>query len=411
MFQVAPRLAMLAVGRELVGGATIDFAAGVELILVSDLDRIDPADALVLSDNQMADNPLTGEPVLMKKFPASGGFIPWGHCRADGSHHPHAGTGFLVLVKHGVPQRVLRGEVDGASGAWVTDPDVLRQFEVHQLAFDPQARRVKVTSSQTLGFKDLLAGHTLFNRGLGAAIPDGDDLLFTMQGGGAELDDRQWATSVGAGCMRWRRGDDGQWRPSDFHPILGAITGYETSMVRDHDGSLLATARQTGKHVAEKFNLLLWRSVDGGRSWTLILDRPRARADSPIALGRACDGTIFFVGNLLTAPFAGRGKLGYWREVSALWPLRPDRLEFDPLWIHRCASLEWGPPCSDRGWNVDHLLSSRLQLGDGRWRTLLTYRAMDRGETAYGQAPTPHTGFYVDEVTSRGEALPGPWNF
>lgn len=412
LLQIAPRKALLVVGREEIGGQTLDFAAGVELILVDDHEHIDPVGGMVLTDNEMVENPLTNEAVLMQKFPATGGFIPLGHKSADGVAHPHAGTGFLVLVKHGVPMHVLRGEFNGPNGfdgSWVHDRNLLRQFEVHQIKFDGQ--RLAVTHSNTFGFKEFLSGHTLFNRGFGAAIPDDDDLLFSMQGGDANLDDRQWATTVGAGAMRWRRGEDGCWRPIDFHPILGDVTGYETSMVRDVDGTLFATARETGKDVPDKFKLLLWRSTDGGRTWELVLERHRARAESPVSLGQAEDGTMFFVGNMLTAPFAGRGTLGYWRDLSAIWPLHADRHHIGIPYIHRCATLEWGPPQSDRGWSVDHLISNRVQLADGQWRTLLCYRAMDRGETAYGSAPTKHTGQYIDEIFSGGPAIDPPWRF
>jgi len=400
---------MLAVGREEVGGKTADFAAGVELIVFDDHEEIDPSDSLVLTDNETLNNPLSGEPALMQKFPATGGFVPLGAKRPDGSDHPHAGTGFLVLIKHGVPPRALSGDVNGYDGSWVLDADILRQIEVHQLSFDGE--RITVTATDTFGFKELLPGHTIFNRGLGPAVADDDDLLLLMQGGDASLDDRRWATDVGSGCMRWTHGEDGRWLPRDYNDILGDISGYEASMVRKDDGSLLATARQTGRDIPEKFSHFLWQSVDNGRRWKLVFERNRARAETPITLGKAGDGTVFFAGNILTGAFVGDSALGYWREISAIWPVRDDCLNTENPLIHRCASFEWGPPPSDRGWNVDHLIPNQVHLADGKWHTLITYRGMDRAESSRGSQPTEHTGLYIDEVLSAGPVGLPPWNF
>lgn len=403
--QVGPNTAALIVGREAVSGRALDFADGCEAILFDRLDRIDPAGALVLSANTEETNPHNGERVLMIKFPFAGAFVPLGARRQDGTPHPHAGTGFLVTVTHGIPMRILDGE-GGFDGRWVMAPDLFRELELLQVSFD--GARMAVTCRERMGFRDLMPGVTIFNRGL-SFVADGDDLLLPMQGAPG-ADDRQWATTVGCGCLRWRRDSEG-WRPVEFSPATGEINGFEPTIVRDQDGSLLMTARQTGADVPEKFSVFVWRSTDGGRTWTKTLERRRTRADSPVTLNVAPDGTPFIAANLLTPNLTPRGGFGYWRDVLALWPLSKDRTKLEKPAIVRCASFEWGPAASDFGWNVDHPIGARLRLADGRWHSVLCSRGMDRGETGAGLPPTPHTGTYVDEVFSSGQQAPGPWLF
>lgn len=403
--QVGPDTAALIVGREAVGGRALDFADGAEAILFDRLDRIDPAGALVLSENSEETNPHNGERVLMIKFPFAGGFVPFGARRLDGTPHPHAGTGFLVTVTHGIPLRLLEGE-GGLDGRWAKDRDLFRQIELLQVSFD--GARLAVTGRELMGFKELLPGFTVFNRGLGF-VPDGDDLLLPMQGA-RDADDRQWATNVGCQCLRWRRGKEG-WRPGESSPATGEINAFEPTIVRDLDGSLLMTARQTGPEVPEKFSVFIWRSTDGGRCWAKVLERPRTRAESPVTLNVAPDGTPFVAANLLTPNLSPRGGFGYWREILALWPLSADRTKLEKPAIVRCAGFEWGPAASDFGWSIDHPIGARLRLADGGWHSVLCWRGMDRGETGAALPPTPHTGTYVEEVFSNGPDAPPPWRF
>jgi len=410
LLQLAPGRAALVVGREQVGGGTLDFAAGAEIIPFNDLEAIDPASGTVLADNETIDHPETGERILMQKFPPSGGFVPLGAKLADGSDHPHAGTGFLILYAQGVPEDILNGKRDGYSGTWAAEAGIHRRFELYQLTYD--GKRLSIKGRSCHGFKELLPGFTLFNRGLTTAVPVGPDLLFSMQGGGADLDERQIAKNVQSGAMRWTRDQDGNWKPVDFHPITGEINGYETSIVRVGDGSLFATARQTGRDVPEKFSIFLWRSTDEGKTWQKELEAPRRRADSPIALGLANDGTLFLAGNLLTGPLHSKGSLGYWRAISTLWPVslgEPPELEM-PV-IHRCAPLEWGPSATNSGWGVDHLIPGRAHLRDNRWHSLISYRALDRGENNGKLPPTPHSGHYLDEIFTEQDSAAPPWLF
>ena len=405
--QLAPGRAALFAGLELVGGRSLDYAAGVDLIPFDCLDDISTACAIAISRNERRVNPHNGEPVVMQKFPMLGGFVPLDARLSSGESHPHAGTGFGVTVTHGVPVRVLEAG-HGYDGRWVHDRDVWRQFELCQLAYDGEL--VRVTRVEHFGFKDLLPGVTLFNRGMANAVADGEDLLFGMQGSEGALEDRQWATHVPSGVVRWRRGPDGAWRPVAYVPVTGDIHAFEPSLVRDVDGALLFTARQTGPEITEKFTVFVWRSQDKGASWELVLERQRVRAESPVTINRAADGTVFIAANLLTCALSCGSALGYWREILTLWPLTEDRRDLGTPHLVRCGSLEWGPAGSDRGWNIDHAKAHVVQLADGEWHALICYRVMDRGETSLGLPPTPHTGCYVDEVLSAGPTAP-PWDF
>jgi len=51
-----------------------------------------------------------------------------------------------------------------------------------------------------------------------------------------------------------------------------------------------------------------------------------------------------------------------------------------------------------------------VQLKDGAWHSLLVYRIVDNGEIEGDAGPPPHTGCYVEEILSSGEAIP-MWRF
>ena len=98
-FQVAPRRAAVFSNIRKGYAVGIDFETGVDVILFDDLAHVSSEQAVALTRNHEEPNPNTtppGAPAVMVKYPARGGFVPLGAKRADGSPHPHAGTGFAT---------------------------------------------------------------------------------------------------------------------------------------------------------------------------------------------------------------------------------------------------------------------------------------------------------------------------
>ena len=83
----------------------------------------------------------------------------------------------------------------------------------------------------------------------------------------------------------------------------------EPSLIRDLDGALLFTAR--GAYADFNHRIRVWRSIDNGRTWNLVMDLPNARGQAPVTLNQAADGTPYIVANVL----------GHERDWLALWPL------------------------------------------------------------------------------------------
>ena len=168
-------------------------------------------------------------------------------------------------------------------------------------------------------------------------------------------------------------------------------------MVQDTDGSLLFTARGCYGNVNNA--LRIWRSQDRGASWDLRIDISEGKAQSTIILGRLADG----------APYIVTNELGRERDKLCVWPLNQNRDGLEPPVTARDAFEEFGPPPSGMVWFMDHPASSTVQLADGNWRHLLSYRIMDRGEHAGGKPP-PQTGQYVEEIITDGSPEP-VWRF
>ncbi len=391
-----------------------DFEAGMDLLIFDDPSRISSAEAHPLTRNEHYVDDATGRERLIVKHDQKGGFVPAGAKRADGSDHPHAGTGFLL----GAALDFAR-EADGSYVKADKAKTMVRNMEIHHLEWD--GARMKVLGTE---FRDLETPirspdgkWTVFEPGMRMAIPDGDDLVMGLGATGAPEGLRPqegvWMPEpMCAGFSRWRR-IDGRWRMTGFVPVAEStkaeepvavygqsmsILPLEPTVVRDVDGSLLFTVRSAYSDY-EDHVVRIWRSTDGGVSWDLIIEEPNARGQAPVTLNQAVDGTPYLI---LSAYGRERDRLVI-RKLNE----NRDGLE-DPILI-RDAVQDFGPPPVGPVWFVDHSQSTAVRLADGKWHDLIVYRVMDRGEHA-GKPPAAETGLYVEEAIWAGKPLPC-WKF
>jgi hypothetical protein len=324
-----------------------------------------------------------------------GGFVPLGAKRDDGSPHPHAGTGFSVVCGHGYLAALEHSQVKHME----MSQDVYTKVFIQQFAFDGQ--RLRITHQELLDDQFPIPGHEVLNGGFSMAIPDGDDLLVGVIVG--------TFANMQSAFSRWRRGSLGRWVMIDFRVV--DPFGMEPSLVRDPlDGSLLLASRP--RHGPSPSRTpkapTIFRSTDGGKSWTEAFRKDLLMANTPVVLHRGLDGTLFLVTNKYhhppPIPLAKRDQL--WA-----WPLTDDRADvLEPVLV-RDTRADWGPTRTpNSAWRVDHSFGGAVRFADGRWRYLLTYRGLEDAEMRTQAGPTDRTGCYVEEVITRGEVIP-PWKF
>jgi hypothetical protein len=379
-------------------GGFHDFEAGNDVILFDDPGNINPAHAVVVNRNQEERHPRTGQPSIMVKYPCRGGFVPVGAKRRDGTLHPHAGTGFSLT-------EVLAWPV-GGEGRY-RGPEYYEYLELHQYAFD--GRTLRVTNTERVGVDELLSGWRLSGTPMNNAIPDGDNLLLGMAGGKFDRAEQR----PGAGVTKWTRGKQG-WRPVGYVPVTEPDRSFEPTLIRDVDGALLFVAR------GDVGAIRIWRSSDGGQTWTKIIHVVGEAAASVISINRAADGTPYIASNLydvLLHPVAERFRrrkdaqgiihgAPFGREKLCLWPLNADRTDLETPMLVRDTYAEFGRTPSGDTWNVDHPNALTVQLGDKFWHNLIVMRVCDHGTVSEGDAPAPQSGTYIEEVVSAGEPLP-----
>jgi len=208
-FQVAPRKAAVFCNIRKGYATGIDFETGVDVILFDDLSNICADHAVPLTRNHEEPNPNTTPPgadSVIVKYPARGGFAPLGAKRADGSPHPHAGTGFAINQAISWPLHIQTEPPYAVY--YYRDAERYYYHELHQLSYD--GRSFQVLSTKRLFSSELVPGWEMEGGGMTNAIPDVDDLLVGMLG--------RKADGGGTGVMRLRReGDD--WRPISFVPV------------------------------------------------------------------------------------------------------------------------------------------------------------------------------------------------
>lgn len=416
-FQVAPRLAGMMVNIRDVGergGDHVDFEVGTDLVLFDDVQHIDSAGAIPVSRNHEEINPHAAETGIMVKHPLILGFVPHGSLRADGSRHPHAGTGFALCQAVCWPLNPRNRLPDGSLRPFGAEQSHT-YIEVCQLEFDGRQMHLTQPSRAPAG-NEWLRGFKLGFVGLTPAVPDGDDLLMPMHGCRIAQDRHQ------IGLARWSR-IEGRWRPVAWHQVASLDDEHgEMSLVRDVDGSLLYSARANTALTCH--NMHVWRSTDGGRTWRDQVKVQWIRSAAPVTINQAADGTPYMLANLYETPLVGtRDRLkvpmtpagwqvvgGYRRDKLYAWPLSDDRLHLEPPVLVRDCDVDFGPPPGGSTWSADHPMALTLRLADGCWRNVLVYRVLERGENGMHCPPTGHTGCYVEEAVSKGTPR-GPWRF
>lgn len=354
-----------------------DFEVGTDLIAFDELGKIGAAAAVPVSRSGREPHPATGKPSLTAKYPVVGGFVPLGSKDDRAAPHPRAGTGFGIAQVAFYPADFSKP---------LPPADQLGcEIEVQQFRYD--GAQFHVSQSKRLKRWTVGDGWEIVAPGLSSAIADGNDLLLAVTCA------KPGVRSV-SGVARFQCGSDG-WQPDWFVPVTDpAAVWFEPSLIRDVDGSLLLSARNN--HVNAKGDIPLWRSSDGGRTWGKLFFLRGARTGTPLVLNRTADGTPYLATNT---------SLGTDRDVLEIVPLKADRSGLERPISVRNGSAEFGPAPSGQGWKVDHGTGGVVRLADGRWHDVLTYRVLDQGENQ-GRSATPHTGLYVEEVSSQADPRP-----
>ena len=403
ILQVAPRTAAVLCNIRTIGTGHWDWENGSDAVVFDDLATVGQRKPVILTRNKYDQNPATGKRRVAVTYPTTGGFVPLGAKRPDGSPHPNAGTGFGIanalcydLNEQGyyTPADAKRGGQYPSSSRWY----------VHQLAYDgkklrvvkaemkpcagnrlllPDVRKAEVAKSTlktTDGVWALTAG------GLSVAIPDGDDLLLPVMANDGKRD--------ATGVSRWRR-EGGDWHPVAFYAVSG---GTEPTLIRDTDGSLLYSVRDAGGGPEA---VGVWRSPDDGKTWKQVFYDAKLRSNAPVVLHQATDGTPFIVAD----------QPGSFRAKLCLRPLTADRTGCGPAKLVRDCVAEFGPPPKGALWFADHPTGATVRLADGRWHRLVAYRVNAYKPAGIGgETPTPRTGCHIEEVFSAGPARPA-WKF
>ncbi|PYV16729.1 MAG: hypothetical protein DMG07_07250 [Acidobacteria bacterium] len=413
-FQIAPRRAAVFCNIRLEYPPGGDYELGTDVIIFDDVSRIQAAGIVPVSRFHEEPNPHSkppGQRSFLLKYPVRGGFVPLGAKRADGSPHPHAGTGFGLSQALAWPvytRDQIRAATDNLEPYGRAES--YAYFELQQYKYDGKSFRV--LNTERFSDNDLLPGWAISNSALTNAIPDGDDLLFGLTGEKAGL-------GKGAGVSTWRRTEKG-WHPVSFTPVTGDDHSIEASLIRDVDGGLLFCAR--GSKNDTRNNLRVWRSPNGKAPWKQVIN-VRGIVSGPITINRAADGTPYVISDLYQVflyPLERRWVIivgpglvpqgGWMRETLCLWPLNAERTDVQTPIVVRDSRAEFGTPPDGSTWLADHPSAMTVQLADGAWHNILGYRIGTRGEmTNYGSDPAPQTGAYIQEVISAGRAIP-TWN-
>lgn len=400
-FQVAPDRGALFCNVRVEGVAVTDYENGTDVIIFDDLDSVSAESAIAISRNERTTD-ADGVERISVKFPVIGGFVPLGALRADGTPHPHAGSGFGLCQAISFPTDET-GHFRWGAGS-------IHRCEVHQFSYDGERFEAVRSASGLEQTHPTVGVWRIISPGIANAIPDGDEMLMavTATDGSGQL----------TGVARWAR-EGRLWQPVGFSPVTPPGEGWaEPSVVRDRDGALLFTARGSGGNrlaeirvwrrlgegpqwrlVVSTDDVRVWHRREDGPQWGSIIAAPDGHNPGPISIGRAADGT----------PYIAANQPGSGRQTLCIWPLNTERIDLEEPLTARAAFDEFGPPPGGGAWMVDHPSSAVLRLSDGRWRGVTAYRILGNAEHK-GAPPAPQTGCYVEEVLSSGP-VEAPWRF
>jgi len=390
-FQVSPTEAALSVNIRLGKSRIVDIEVGGDLILFDDFEKIDDSRRVEVYRGSEMDHPRTGERVFMAALPGIPGFVPLGAKRADGSPHPHAGTGFALVFSRGYPVALADSEdthVDLGS-------DVYGRVCMMQLRYD--GTTMHITDVVEVDDNEFIQGTDSLFMSINGAIPSGDDLISGFCTGTFG----DWHS----GFARWRRGDDGKWKLNHYETLMPHTL--EPSLVRDIDGSLLMLFRPWPRTNQEASTLHMMRSTDEGQTWERTCKAEPFWQMCPMSIATALDGSPYIMANRFREPRVNRYAT---REMIWAWPLSEDRQSLCEPTIVRDASTGFGPPTNGTVWRVDHPIGHTLRLADGNWRHILTYRGLEDAEMRTDAGATPMTGTYVEQMFSDGPVRP-TWQF
>ena len=402
-FQVSADEAAVFCNLRVEGAPIVDFENGSDVVIFDSLDAISADNAIAISRNERPTD-ADGNERIVVKFPVIGGFVPVGALRADGTPHPHAGTGF------GMCQAISFPVQENGYFSWSTER--IHRCETHQFSYDGTTFEAE-RSDDGLEEAHPVVGKTpwkIMSPGITNAIPEGDDLLLAAT---AFTGDGQTT-----GVVRWQRLDS-VWQPVDYSPVTPPAKAWaEASLIRDTDGALLFSARGSGGDlytvvqvwrksgdgpqwslVVSTDDVRVWQKREDNPDWGSVINLPKGHNSGPMSIGSAADGT----------PFIGASLLGSGRQTLCLWPLNAMRMDVEEPIIARAAADEFGPAPGNGKWMVDHPSAAVVRLGDGQWHGLVVYRVLGNAEFK-GDPPAPQSGCYVEEVISSGTPVP-TWRF
>jgi len=408
--QIGERYAAVFVNRKYNGDGIVDLEDGNDLIIFDSLGGLSAENAIRISrttQEVLCCRDGQEREMALVNYPVATGFVPRGALREDGSPHPHAGTGFVVvhaIAHEAVPQDVLNDpaklddwQAQVRAKKQKRDWPPYQHLEVQQHTFD--GKRHAIVSSKRFQPEDLLPPHVFDGyMSLTTATSDGDDLL---------LGAREHMT-MNAGVIRWRRSDDA-WRPHSYASISSEETNtwnnsLEPTATRGADGSLYFTVRNAAQS-PHKHSFRVWRSSDNGASWTQTLDRGHMHEQTTTTINTAGDGTTY----IASSPYNGKD-VPYSRSKLMLWALSDDGESMEePVVLFDSDVL---PRYDDMlNWWLDHPTGATVRLADGKWRHLLTHRVMSESEVrGFTRDVRVESGFYIHEVESDRPAIPA-WRF
>ena len=362
-----------------------DYEVGADLIKFNSLSGINAGNAVPISRAGYEPNPDTSAPSVTVKYPTMGGFVARGATFANGAAHPYGGTGFGLSMTAFFPADFPQPQPDPAS----------YRLELTQLRYDGST----FTASQPVRSGYIPVGSTgwyIGSGGLSPAIPDGNDLLYAVTCGSS-------TGASAAGVARFQYNATTGWQPTSFVPVTDASFSAEPSLIRDTDGSLLLTARNSVGQVSgtgENVDIPLWRSTTGNAgTWNQSFLVTSVRRNTPLSIGQSVDGTPYIATNTLST--------GTRRNSTQIIPIDSTRtdLELESAIVARDAAVSFGPTPSGQEWIVDHSMSNVVRLADGEWHDIFTYRVFDHAES-FGSTASPYSGCYVEEVSSLGDPRP-----